>query len=325
MEQGYDTGMKFGYFLRPGVTYEGMVELAQYVEELGLHGAYLNDHVLGLFREEKMPFLEAMTTLAAVGVQTKKIRLGHITIFNGLRNPAYLAKTISTLDNLFKGRYDTILGAGWMKKEYEGYDLSGNGKGVPPGWKRVDLLIETIKIIKGMTLSPEFSYESKYWKLDQAFNYPLPVQRQMPIIVGGSKPRTVRSAVKYADGVNVLCVGGGLGSLRGVKSILDPALDKYGKNLDDFGFSGFDHMVWHYSSMEEYEKGSRATAERFRKPLETVKQDMFMGTTDVLVEKFRKAEDMGVDTMIIFVRPTGDLGLAKENLSRFRDEVISQI
>ena len=104
-------GMKFGYFLRPGVTYDGMVDLAQHTEELGLHGAYLNDHVLGLFGEETMPFLEAMTTLAAVGVQTKKIRLGHITIFNSLRNPALLAKTVSTLDNLFKGRYDTILGA----------------------------------------------------------------------------------------------------------------------------------------------------------------------------------------------------------------------
>ena len=55
MERGNDTGMKFGYFLRPGVTYEGMVELAQYAEELGLHDAYLNDHVLGLFREDAFP------------------------------------------------------------------------------------------------------------------------------------------------------------------------------------------------------------------------------------------------------------------------------
>jgi alkanesulfonate monooxygenase SsuD/methylene tetrahydromethanopterin reductase-like flavin-dependent oxidoreductase (luciferase family) len=322
---GYHTGMKFGYFLRPGITYEGMVDLAQHAEELGLHGAYLNDHVLGLFREEKMPFLEAMTTLAAVGVQTKKIRLGHITIFNGLRNPAYLAKTISTLDNLFKGRYDTILGAGWMKKEYEGYDLTGNGKGVPPGWKRADLLIETIKIIKGMTQSPEFSYKSKYWKLDEAYNYPLSLQQPMPVIVGGSKPRTVRAAVKYADGVNALCVGRGLGALRDVKYLLDSALDKYDKSQDEFGFSGFDHMVWHYGSTEEYEKGARDTAERFRRPVETVNQDLFMGTTEVLIEKFRKAEDMGVDTMIIFVRPTGDVKLAKENLSRFRDEVISQL
>jgi len=52
---------------------------------------------------------------------------------------------------------------------------------------------------------------------------------------------------------------------------------------------------------------------------------MFMGTTDVLVDKFQKAKDIRVDTMIIFVSPMGDLELAKENLSRFRDEVISQI
>ena len=84
-------------------------------------------------------------------------------------------------------------------------------------------------------------------------------------------------------------------------------------------------MVWHYGSTEEYEKGARTTAERFRRPAEDVKRDMFMGTTDVLVEKFRKAGDMGVDTMIIFVRPTGDVKLAKENLGRFRDEVISQL
>lgn len=54
--------MKFGYFLRKGVTYDGMVDLAQHTEALGLHGAYLNDHVIGLFREETRPFLEAMKT-----------------------------------------------------------------------------------------------------------------------------------------------------------------------------------------------------------------------------------------------------------------------
>ena len=147
----------------------------------------------------------------------------------------------------------------------------------------------------------------------------------MPIIVGASKPRMVRAAVKYGDGVNVLSVGGGLANLRDVKKLLDPALERYGKSLDNFGFSGFDHMVWHYNTEEEYEKGAKTMAERFKRPVEDVKRDKFMGTSDVLVEKFREAEDMGVDTMIIFVRPTGDVKLAKENLSKFRDEVITQL
>ncbi len=317
--------MRFGYFLRPGITFEGMVDLAQHAEELGLHGAYLNDHVMGLFNEEKMPFLEAMSTLAAVGVNTKKIRLGHITILNNLRNPAYLAKTVSTLDNLFEGRYDVTLGTGWMKKEYEGYDLMGTGRGVPPGWKRADLLIDTIHILRGMFSSPVFSYQSKYWKLDEAYNFPLPIQQPMPITVGVSKPRLVRASVKYADGLNVLTVGRGLKGLRDVKEILDPAIEKYGKKLSDFGFSGFDHMVWHLDSDEEYWKMVKKIADRFRKPREEVRRDMFMGTTEVLVDKFRQAEDMGVDTMIIFVRPTGAVNLAKENLSRFWDEVATQL
>ena len=95
--------------------------------------------------------------------------------------------------------------------------------------------------------------------------------------------------------------------------------------MDEFGFSGFDHMVWHYNSEEEYEKGVKSMAERFRRPVEDIKRDKFMGTTDVVVEKFREAENMGVDTMIIFIRPNGDVALAKENLSKFREEVINQL
>jgi alkanesulfonate monooxygenase SsuD/methylene tetrahydromethanopterin reductase-like flavin-dependent oxidoreductase (luciferase family) len=56
-----------------------MLELAQHAEDLGLHSAYLNDHVLGIYNvEEKAPFLEALTTMSAIAAQTKKIRIGHI-------------------------------------------------------------------------------------------------------------------------------------------------------------------------------------------------------------------------------------------------------
>ena len=59
--------------------------------------------------------------------------------------------------------------------------------------------------------------------------------------------------------------------------------------------------------MEDYEKGTGVTTERFKRSAETVTQNM------------------GVDTMIMFVRPNGGLALAKENLPRFRDEVISRL
>ena len=91
--------MKFGLYIRSGQTYAGMLELAQYADELGLFGVFLNDHVHGFANEGKESYLEAWTAMTGIGVQTKRVRLGHIVLFNSLRNPAFLAKSIATLDH----------------------------------------------------------------------------------------------------------------------------------------------------------------------------------------------------------------------------------
>ena len=223
--------MKFGYFLRPAWSYEGMLELARHAEEIGIHGAYLNDHVIGLFNEAKMPFLEAMTTMAAIGAQTSRLRIGHIVIMNGLRNPAFLAKTLTTLDHITGGRLDIIIGAGWNQREYEGYDLIGNGSGMPSATERVNRLIEAVYIMRGMFNNNEFSYEGRYWKLRGTYNYPLPIQRPLEIQVGASKPYLIRLAARYADGFNIR---GDLEILRWAKSIYLKELEKQGKDPEDF-------------------------------------------------------------------------------------------
>ena len=123
--------MDVGYFIRPGESYEGMLDLARHAEELGLYGAFLNDHVVPLFGNKRLPFLESWTALTGIGLETKRLRVGHITLMNSMRNPAMLAKMISTLENMIGGRYEVILGGGWMRDEYEGYDLMGRGRGVP--------------------------------------------------------------------------------------------------------------------------------------------------------------------------------------------------
>ncbi len=134
--------MDFGYFIRPGESYEGMLDLARHAEELGLYGAFLNDHVVPLFRDKKLPFLESWTAITGIGLETKRLRVGHITLMNSMRNPAMLAKMISTLESMIGGRYEVILGGGWMRDEYEGYDLMGRGRGVPSPKERVDRVKE---------------------------------------------------------------------------------------------------------------------------------------------------------------------------------------
>ncbi len=101
--------MEFGYYIRRAETYENMVEMAQYAEELGLYGVFLNDHVQSMSQRGMNPILEAWTAMAGIGAHTKRIRLGHIVLFNSLRNPAFLAKSVSTLDQMSGGARASIL------------------------------------------------------------------------------------------------------------------------------------------------------------------------------------------------------------------------
>ena len=170
--------MKFGVYIRAGTTYSGMLELAKQAEQLDYFGVFLNDHVHGFANKGKEPYLEAWTAMTGIGVQTKKIRLGHSVLFNSLRNPAFLAKSIATLDQMTNGRYELLIGAGWNKPEYEGYDLMEKGRGMPSAKERVDRFEEALQILRGMLHNETFSYEGKYWKLNNAINIPQPIQIQ---------------------------------------------------------------------------------------------------------------------------------------------------
>lgn len=313
--------MQFGVYIRSAVTYQNMLELARAAESLGYYGVFLNDHVEGLSGDRKEPYLEAWTAMAGLGVQTNRIRLGHITLFNSLRNPAYLAKAVATLDNMTGGRYELILGAGWNVPEYEGYDLMEKGRGMPPAGERVERLKESVEILEGMLHNEVFSYEGKYWRLKEAVNVPQPVQRPFRVSVGARQPRLIRITAKYADGINA---SGNLKNIRGILGHYHPALDEYGKTVDDVFISGFAPSVHLIKDDAEYEDTLRKWAERGTDPEEARAND-FIGTSEVLVEKWRKAIDMGMRMSIINVRPGKTLQDNVDMLARFKDEVASQL
>ncbi|MFX1248663.1 MAG: LLM class flavin-dependent oxidoreductase, partial [Promethearchaeota archaeon] len=228
--------MKFGVYIRAGTTYSSMLELAQQAEKLDYFGVFLNDHVHGFANEGKEPYLEAWSAMTGIGVQTKKIRLGHSVLFNSLRNPAFLAKSIATLDQMTNGRYELLIGAGWNKPEYEGYDLMEKGRGMPSAKERVDRFEEALQILRGMLHNETFSYDGKYWKLNNAINIPQPIQNPFRISVGADKPRMIKITAKYADGFNNFR---NLKSLKEKIELLEPELEKNNKRLSDFFISGF--------------------------------------------------------------------------------------
>jgi len=313
--------MQFGVYIRPVTTYENMLTLARAAESLGYYGVFLNDHVEGLSGDRKEPYLEAWTAMAGLGVQTNRIRLGHITLFNGLRNPAYLAKSVATLDNMTGGRYELILGAGWNVPEYEGYDLMEKGRGMPPAGERVERLKESVEILEGMLHNEVFSYEGKYWRLKEAVNVPQPVQRPFRVSVGARQPRLIRITAKYADGINA---SGNLKNIREILGNYHPALEAYGKTVDDVFISGFAPSVHLMKNDAEYEDTLRKWAERGTDPEEARAND-FIGTPEVLVGKWRDAADMGMKMSIINVRPGKTLQDNIEMLAWFKDAVVTQL
>jgi alkanesulfonate monooxygenase SsuD/methylene tetrahydromethanopterin reductase-like flavin-dependent oxidoreductase (luciferase family) len=259
--------------------------------------------------------------MTGIGVETKKIRIGHITLFNSLRNPALLAKMVATLDQMTNGRYELILGAGWSEPEYEGYDLMEKGRGMPSAGERVSRLKESVEIVKGMLHNEVFNYEGRYWKLKEAVNIPQPVQKPFRISVGARQPRMIRITAKYADGIN------SSGNLQNINRILGQYhknLDKLGKTVDDVFISGFAPSVYLMKDEAEYEETLQTWKTRGR-DISTAREYDFIGTPEVLIEKWRKAMDLGIKMSIINVRPSSTISENAEMLARFKDEVASQL
>ena len=321
--------MEFGYYLRPVYKYWDMVELAKHADELKFDGVFINDHLVGLFGPEKRAeFHDSFLTLAGVSQHTKHVRLGHITMLNNLRNPAHVAKMICTMDHMSKGRFEVILGGGWMKQEYEGYDLMGKGRGLPSAGRRVSMAKETLQIFRGMLNNEDFDFEGRFWKLKGTINIPQPIQKNIRISVGARKPRMMRIAAKYCDGVNIQ---GHLGTIASAIEIIEPALERNGKKLEDYYLSGFEHTMSHVKTDAEYDELAKKMAARggFGTPRSTtpeyIKDNCFVGTAEALVTKLRKAEDMGMKMMVVYVRPADGIVQAKENASWFKDNVIDQM
>jgi alkanesulfonate monooxygenase SsuD/methylene tetrahydromethanopterin reductase-like flavin-dependent oxidoreductase (luciferase family) len=313
--------MQFGVYVRGARTYDKMLQLTKAAEELDYFGVFLNDHVEGLSGDRTEPYWESWTVMTGLGMQTKKIRIGHITLFNSLRNPAYLAKSVATLDVMTGGRYEFILGAGWNEPEYTGYDLMEQGRGMPSAAQRVTRLRESVEIVKGMLHNPVFSYDGKYWKLKEAVNMPQPIQKPFRVSVGARQPRMIKITAKYADGINS---SGNLQNIYQILGIYHENLRKLGKKVDDVFITGFAPSVYLMKSEKEYEETLQKWKQRGR-DIAYAREYDFIGTPDILIEKWRKAMDLGMKMSIINVRPSSTIEENSDMLARFKDEVASQL
>ncbi len=166
-------------------------------DALGYDSLWTWDHVYPIVGSWEGPALETYTAMAAVAAQTKRATIGHLVTANTFRNPALTAKMITTIDHISNGRAVLGIGAAWMEPEHTGFGIEFGDR---PG-TRLRWLEQSLKVITGMLAGerPSSAADDRY-DVSEALNLPAPVQKRIPILIGGSGPKvTLRLVAQYAD------------------------------------------------------------------------------------------------------------------------------
>jgi F420-dependent oxidoreductase-like protein len=185
---------------QPVAAWQRSVEIARRAEELGYESIWIYDH----WHTDPIPVdeitFESFVMLAALGVSTERVRLGHLVLSAGYRNPALLAKMASTLDVISGGRMELGLGAGWKEDEYVGY-----GYDFPRLKERLAILGDSLEIITRMFSGEHATFRGEHRQVVDAINVPRGLQQpRIPIVVGGNGPEvTWRLAARHADELNL--------------------------------------------------------------------------------------------------------------------------
>jgi alkanesulfonate monooxygenase SsuD/methylene tetrahydromethanopterin reductase-like flavin-dependent oxidoreductase (luciferase family) len=165
-------------------------------EAAGFDDLWIDDHLISDEAAEADPKLEGWTTLAAVAAVTRRARLGLMVGANTLRNPGLVAKMASTVDHVSGGRAILGIGAGWFEREHAafGFDF-GSGFG-----ERLDRLAEAVPLIRRLLDGEVVDHEGRFYRFDEAFCAPRPLQARLPILIGGAGPtKTIPLIARSAD------------------------------------------------------------------------------------------------------------------------------
>jgi F420-dependent oxidoreductase-like protein len=186
-----------------GNHWDTTLAAARACEQAGLDSVWLADHFMFPDKENpenEKPVFDCFVALGAIAASTSRIRIGELVVGVPYRNPALLAKMLTTLDIIAHGRSIVGLGAAWHEPEFRAY-----GWPFPTVRERMEMLEEAVQIVDHMLSQRPASFSGKHYTVEQAYNDPMPAQRpRPPIMIGGSGEKaTLRIAAQYADFCNV--------------------------------------------------------------------------------------------------------------------------
>ncbi|MFI5420316.1 MAG: LLM class F420-dependent oxidoreductase [Nitrososphaerales archaeon] len=313
--------MKLGLFhpsytidVQESETAKSLGDLARRAENCGFDSFWLMDHVYQVEPQGSIPqpVLDSWTTLGALSTVTSKIKLGTLVTANPFRHPALLSKISSTVDVLSNGRLFMGLGAGWHLEEARAYGIP-----FPSVDQRLGRLEEAVQIILKMWTEERVNFLGEFYKIQDAYCNPKPVQKPHPplLVGGGGEKKTLKIVAKYADACN----------LSGPPEMVIRKLDALRKHcfIVNREFSSIlkTHLINPFIYRDEGEARKNAIAALKGMAQERFDQYALFGTPQQILQRIIALVDAGFEYLMVHFEP----GREMEALELFVNEVATKL
>ena len=311
-------GLQIPNFTYAGVAdrdlFERVAAVAGAAEESGFDSVWVMDHFYQIANvgPRTDPMLESYTLLGGIAARTRRVSLGTMVTGVTYRNPALLAKQVSTLDIVSGGRAILGIGAAWNEDEHAGY-----GFDYPPVGERMDRLEEALQICRAMFVEQAPSFSGVHYRIQEALNFPRPVRGGgIPILVGGSgERRTLALVARYADACNLF---GDVSTIRHKLEVLERHCAEAGRDPATITKTRLGGLVI-ADTVEQAEQRGREMARARGMDDERYRGYVVAGDPDAVCEQVGAYLDAGLDGLVFNMHDAQDLEpvrLAGETLTK---------
>jgi probable F420-dependent oxidoreductase len=227
-----------------------LIDVATAVEESGLDGLWLPDHThMPVSRSVPYPLgddlperykrnLDPLTGLALVAAVTTRIRLGTGVLLPAQRDPIVTARALATIDQQSGGRVVVGAGYGWNVEEMIDH-------GVDPARRR-SRTREHVLAMRRLWEDEVASFDSPHVSFVPSWSWPKPIQRPLPVLLGGAPSPTLCSQVaEYGDGwipLGLRALEEGIGAVR--NTVADAGRDPSALEIVPFLGRGASQRHW---------------------------------------------------------------------------------
>jgi F420-dependent oxidoreductase-like protein len=271
----------FSYGTGVDELFPTVIAQAREAESAGFDAVFVMDHFYQLpaLGSPDQPMLEAYTALGALATATERVQLGTLVTGNTYRNPALLAKIITTLDVVSLGRAILGIGTGWFELEHDqlGFEFG-------TFTDRFNRLEEALQIILPMIKGERTTFSGKWYRTSEAIANPR-LREHIPLMIGGSgEKKTIPLAARHFDHFNVIA---GFDALPRKVDAVRRQCDQIGRDPATLETSMLITVL-----LDENVKPDQIPAE--------MTQRMVVGSADSIVDTIRtKVLDAGIDGVII--------------------------